>query len=78
MIAAIWGAILLSLFVTVVAGLFDMKANEINAIAKVDISNSATKFIQKAYKNFVAKKRYYIFMSKLNPEFKSNFTNTIN
>jgi len=38
MLAAIWGAILIALFVTVVTGLFEAQENEHIAIAQVDAS----------------------------------------
>lgn len=55
MIAAVWGAILLSLFVTVVAGLFDMTPAENSSVKVADLSQEAARVVAKAYRYFKAK-----------------------
>ena len=52
MLAAIWGAILVALFVTVVTGLFEVPENQNRAIAQVDASREAARVIIKATKYY--------------------------
>lgn len=73
MLMAIWGAILISLFVTVVSGLFDMKEQETRALTKVDVSRQASRVIIKSIQYLMAKKRYYIAFQEKNPNVKSEF-----
>ena len=56
MIATVWGAVLLSLFVTVVSGLFEMSKNENDAINSVDLSKEAVNVIDKFYKYYLFRK----------------------
>jgi hypothetical protein len=49
MIAAVWGAILLSLFVTVVSGLFSMTGPEEDSVQLADLSREAARVIAKAF-----------------------------
>ena len=49
MVMAIWGSILLSLFVTVTAGLFDMTTDENNTINLVDVSRKGAAIIARVY-----------------------------
>lgn len=58
MISAIWGAILLSLFVTVVSGLFSMSDSEQSAIDKVDLSYEAAEVIGLAWRYYKTKNLY--------------------
>lgn len=55
MLAAIWGSILLSLFVTVVSGLFEMSDNERKAIELINVSRKAASVISKGFKYHQAK-----------------------
>lgn len=73
MLMAIWGAILISLFVTVVSGLFDMKEQESRALTKVDVSRQAARVIMKSLHYLRAKKKYYIAFQEKNPNVKSDF-----
>lgn len=59
MIATVWGAVLLSLFVTVISGLFEMSKSEQAAIDIVDLSKEAVKVVDAFYK-------YYLFRKKNN------------
>lgn len=56
MIAAVWGAILIALFVTVITGLFEAQENEQVAIAQVDASRQAARVIIRAIKYYQIKK----------------------
>lgn len=77
MMASIWGAILLSLFVTVVSGLFDMSSDEQKAIELVDISREAVKVIFKAFSYHKTKRKYYLQFKIVNPSFQSDFMSSI-
>lgn len=59
MIAALWGTILLSLFVTIVSGFFSLTHSEERVICQVDYSRDAVQLISKAYNYHKAKKGYH-------------------
>lgn len=66
MVAAVWGAILIALFVTVATELFNMSEEEIRAITLVDVSRKAARVIVHGIRYYKAKKMYYIQCKKNN------------
>ena len=62
MIAAVWGTIILALFVSVASQIFEMHDNESKAIDQVDISRQAARLIYKSLVFYQSKKRLYAKM----------------
>ena len=66
MIAAIWGTIILALFVSVASQIFEMDDNESRAIDQVEISRQATRLIYKSLVFYQSKKKLYAKMRDAN------------
>ena len=65
-IAAVSGAIILAMFVSVASQIFDMQENETKAIDQVDISRQAARFIYKSLLFYQSKKKLYLKMKQSN------------
>lgn len=67
MIAAVWGAVLISLFVSATQDIFFMKEQEYNAIDLVDMSRASARVIVKALKYYKSRKDVHKKLFELNP-----------
>lgn len=73
MIAAVWGAVLISLFVSATQDIFFMKEQEYNAIDLVDMSRASARVIVKALKYYKSRKDVHKKLFELNPEKPTSF-----
>ena len=77
MVAAIWGGVLLSLFVTVISGIFEMNEKEDKAIDLVTVSRQSARVIHKSLVFFQSKKDYYKKLVQSDKKHKSKFTESL-
>ena len=67
-IAALWGAFLISFLVVVATKLFDLSKTKLKAHKHIILSRSAAITVCKSVKYFLAKKRFYMERIKYKPE----------
>jgi len=68
-ITAFWGTFIVSLLVLVVANIFELSDEEKKAIAFIKQSRTAATGISKAFKFYMAKKKYYIKKMEIDDTF---------
>jgi hypothetical protein len=73
--AALWGATMISLLVLATSSFFELKGNQLKAMKHIDLTRQAANTISLSFKYFLKKKRLYIEKLKFDPElkFKSEF-----
>lgn len=74
-ITAFWGTFIVSLLVLVVANIFELSDDEKKAIAFIRQSRTAATSINKAFKFYMAKKKYYIKKMEVDDSFSVESSN---
>lgn len=59
-LTALWGAVMISIFVMIVSNVFNLSDNEQKALSEIDVSRQAVQAIVSSLKLFSKKKRYHL------------------
>lgn len=73
LLAAIWGAVMISLLVAVVSNFFQLNKSQNEALLEIKTSRASAKSIKAAFRLMKAKKRYHTELERVDPNYQSNF-----
>ena len=60
MFTALWGAVMISIFVLIVSNIFNLSQKEEKALIQIDVSRKAANAIVQSFKLFSKKRRYHL------------------
>ena len=77
MFTALWGAVMISIFVLIVSNIFNLSQKEEKALIQIDVSRAAANAIAKSFRVFSKKRQYHLVKQMTVPGYRSQFLEVI-